>query len=116
MGIRGSIEEDDGLSNAGQVIHPVTNIKVGDADSRAKDVLGRVCQYSLSRFASAEGKEGGEFYKPRCVVRLLVAMIEPYKGCVYDPCCGLSQIPADNQSRRTKAAAGMRSLQRLCFA
>jgi type I restriction enzyme M protein len=100
----------------GHLIHLVTNIKVGDAESRAKDVLGRVYECFLSRFAGAEGKKGGEFYEPCCVVRLLVAMIEPYKGCVYDSCCGLSQIPADNQSRRTKAAAGMRSLQRLCFA
>ncbi|MGH8609188.1 MAG: type I restriction-modification system subunit M, partial [Gammaproteobacteria bacterium] len=57
---------------------------------RAKDVLGRVYEYFLSQFASAEGKKGGEFYTPRCVVKLLVEMIEPYKGRVYDPCCGSS--------------------------
>jgi type I restriction enzyme M protein len=74
----------------GQLIDLVTNIKIGDAESRAKDVLGRVYEYFLSQFASAEGKKGGEFYTPRCVVRLLVAMIEPYKGRVYDPCCGSS--------------------------
>ena len=74
----------------GQLIDLVTNIKVGDAESRAKDVLGRVYEYFLSQFASAEGKKGGEFYTPRCIVRLLVAMIEPYKGRVYDPCCGSS--------------------------
>ena len=52
------------------------------------DLLGRVYEYFLSQFASAEGKEGGEFYTPRSVVKLLVEMIEPYNGRVYDPCCG----------------------------
>ncbi len=74
----------------GQLIDLISNIKVGDTASRAKDVLGRVYEYFLSQFASAEGKKGGEFYTPRCVVRLLVEMIEPYKGRVYDPCCGSS--------------------------
>ena len=74
----------------GQLIDLITNIRVGDADSRAKDVLGRVYEYFLSQFASAEGKKGGEFYTPRCVVKLLVEMLEPYKGRVYDPCCGSS--------------------------
>lgn len=81
-----------GLDKArlGQLIDLVSNIKVGDKESRAKDVLGRVYEYFLSQFASAEGKKGGEFYTPRCVVRLLVEMLEPYKGRVYDPCCGSS--------------------------
>ncbi len=74
----------------GQLIDLVSNIKVGDADSRSRDVLGRVYEYFLSQFASAEGKKGGEFYTPRCVVKLLVEMLEPYKGRVYDPCCGSS--------------------------
>ena len=74
----------------GQLIDLITNIKVGDEDSRSKDVLGRVYEYFLSQFANAEGKKGGEFYTPRCVVQLLVRMIEPYKGRVYDPCCGSS--------------------------
>lgn len=74
----------------GQLVDLVSNIRVGDAESRSRDVLGRVYEYFLSQFASAEGKKGGEFYTPRCVVRLLVEMIEPYKGRVYDPCCGSS--------------------------
>ena len=74
----------------GQLIDLVSNIRVGDAESRARDVLGRVYEYFLSQFASAEGKKGGEFYTPRCVVKLLVEMLEPYKGRVYDPCCGSS--------------------------
>jgi type I restriction enzyme M protein len=74
----------------GQLIDLVSNIKVGDEDSRSRDVLGRVYEYFLSQFASAEGKKGGEFYTPRCVVKLLVEMLEPYKGRVYDPCCGSS--------------------------
>src|SRR5512138_793562 len=72
----------------GQLVDMISNIKVGDEASRAKDVLGRVYEYFLSQFASAEGKKGGQFYTPRCVVRVLVEMIEPYKGRVYDPCCG----------------------------
>ena len=74
----------------GQLIDLISNIQVGDADARAKDVLGRVYEYFLSQFASAEGKKGGEFYTPRCVVKLLVEMLEPYRGRVYDPCCGSS--------------------------
>src|SRR3990170_1878717 len=74
----------------GQIIDLIANIKVGDSESRSKDVLGRVYEYFLSQFGSAEGKKGGEFYTPRCVVKLLVEMIEPYKGRVYDPCCGSS--------------------------
>jgi type I restriction enzyme M protein len=74
----------------GQLIDLVSNIRVGDEHSRSKDILGRVYEYFLSQFASAEGKKGGEFYTPRCIVRVLVEMLEPYKGRVYDPCCGSS--------------------------
>ena len=74
----------------GQIIDLISNIQIGDEASRAKDVLGRVYEYFLSQFASAEGKKGGEFYTPRCVVKLLVEMLEPYRGRVYDPCCGSS--------------------------
>ena len=74
----------------GQLIDLITNIRVGDAESRSRDVLGRVYEYFLSQFATDEGKKGGEFYTPRCVVKLLVQMIEPFKGRVYDPCCGSS--------------------------
>ena len=74
----------------GQLIDMISNIRVGDADARSKDVLGRVYEYFLSQFASAEGKKGGEFYTPRCIVKLLVEMLEPYRGRVYDPCCGSS--------------------------
>ena len=74
----------------GQLIDLISNIKVGDEEARARDVLGRVYEYFLSQFASAEGKKGGEFYTPRCVVKLMVEMLEPYRGRVYDPCCGSS--------------------------
>ena len=74
----------------GQIIDLISNIQVGDEEARSKDVLGRVYEYFLSQFASAEGKKGGEFYTPRCVVKLLVEMLEPYRGRVYDPCCGSS--------------------------
>lgn len=74
----------------GQLVDLISNIRVGDEESRSRDVLGRVYEYFLSKFASAEGKKGGEFYTPNCVVKLLVEMIEPYSGRVYDPCCGSS--------------------------
>ena len=74
----------------GQLIDLISNITVGDQEARSKDVLGRVYEYFLSQFASAEGKKGGEFYTPRCVVKLLAEMLEPYRGRVYDPCCGSS--------------------------
>ena len=72
----------------GQLIDMIGNISVGTEAARANDVLGRVYEYFLGEFASSEGKKGGEFYTPRCIVRLLVQMIEPYSGRVYDPCCG----------------------------
>jgi type I restriction enzyme M protein len=72
----------------GQLIGLVSNIGLGDPASRAKDTLGRVYEYFLSQFASAEGKKGGQFYTPSHVVRVLVEMLAPYKGRVYDPCCG----------------------------
>ena len=74
----------------GQVVDMVSNIKIGGAEARATDVLGNVYEYFLEQFALAEGRKGGEFYTPRSVVRLLVAMLEPYQGRVYDPCCGSS--------------------------
>lgn len=72
----------------GELIDLVANIGLGDKESRSKDILGRVYEYFLSQFASAEGKKGGQFYTPRCVVQLLVEMLAPYKGRVLDPCCG----------------------------
>lgn len=72
----------------GEIIDLIGTIGLGDKENRAKDVLGRVYEYFLTKFASAEGKNGGQFYTPSCVVRLLVGMLSPYKGRVYDPCCG----------------------------
>jgi type I restriction enzyme M protein len=72
----------------GQLINLVTDIGLGSPADRAKDILGRVYEYFLSQFASAEGKRGGQFYTPSRVVRVLVEMLAPYKGRVYDPCCG----------------------------
>ncbi len=72
----------------GQLIDLISNIGLGDKENRSKDILGRVYEYFLSSFASAEGKKGGQFYTPRCVVRVLVEMLAPYKGRVFDPCCG----------------------------
>ncbi|MDQ3819401.1 MAG: type I restriction-modification system subunit M, partial [Acidobacteriota bacterium] len=72
----------------GELIDLVGTIGLGDKENRSKDILGRVYEYFLSEFASAEGKKGGQFYTPRSVVRLLVEMLAPYKGRVLDPCCG----------------------------
>jgi type I restriction enzyme M protein len=72
----------------GQLINLVSNIALGSPADRARDMLGRVYEYFLSQFASAEGKKGGQFYTPAHVVRVLVEMLAPYKGRVYDPCCG----------------------------
>ena len=74
----------------GQLIDLIGNITIGNEDARSNDVLGRVYEYFLGQFAGAEGKKGGEFYTPRCIVQLLVEMLEPYSGRVYDPCCGSS--------------------------
>ena len=72
----------------GELIDLISGIGLGTAAHREKDTLGRVYEYFLSRFASAEGRGGGEFYTPSSVVRVLVEMLEPYQGRVYDPCCG----------------------------
>ncbi len=77
-------------TSLGQVVDLVSNIKVGGAEARATDVLGSVYEYFLEQFALAEGRKGGEFYTPRSIVRLLVEMLKPYEGRVYDPCCGSS--------------------------
>ena len=74
----------------GRLIDTVGNFRLGDEEARSRDMLGRVYEYFLSRFASDEGRRGGEFYTPRCVVGLLVRMLEPWRGRVYDPCCGSS--------------------------
>ena len=72
----------------GELIDLIGTIGLGEQENRSKDILGRVYEYFLSEFASAEGKRGGQFYTPRCVVRTLVEMLAPYSGRVYDPCCG----------------------------
>ncbi|RZB34043.1 MAG: type I restriction enzyme M protein [Desulfobacteraceae bacterium Eth-SRB2] len=72
----------------GELLDIIGKIGLGDKAAQSKDILGRVYEYFLGRFAAAEGKGGGEFYTPQCVVKLLVRMIEPFKGRVYDPCCG----------------------------
>src|SRR5450830_1628642 len=75
-------------ASLGGLIDLVGNIALGDAKARSADVLGHVFEYFLGEFALAEGKQGGQFYTPRSIVELLVVMLEPYKGRVFDPCCG----------------------------
>ncbi len=93
-------------TNLGGLIDLVGNIALGDARARSADVLGHVFEYFLGEFALAEGKKGGQFYTPRSVVELLVEMMEPYKGRVFDPCCGSGgmfvqseKFVADHQGR-----------------
>ena len=75
-------------TNLGGLIDLVSNIALGDAKARSADVLGHVYEYFLGEFALAEGKQGGQFYTPKSIVKLLVEMLEPYSGRVLDPCCG----------------------------
>lgn len=72
----------------GGLIDLIGNIALGDEASKSKDILGRVYEYFLGQFAAAEGKKGGQFYTPRSIVELMVEMIEPHQGRVYDPACG----------------------------
>jgi len=72
----------------GKLIDLMSGIGLGSKEHQDKDTLGRVYEYFLARFAGSEGKGGGEFYTPVSIVRLLVEMLEPYSGRVYDPCCG----------------------------
>lgn len=77
-------------ASLGQLLDLIGNIALGTEAAKSKDLLGRVYEYFLGEFASAEGKKGGQFYTPKSVVKLMVQMIEPYKGRIYDPCCGSS--------------------------
>jgi type I restriction enzyme M protein len=80
--------EDLDKRRLGELIDLVGTIGLGDKESQSKDILGRVYEYFLGQFANAEGKKGGEFYTPPSVVRVLVEILGPYRGRVYDPCCG----------------------------
>jgi len=73
----------------GELIDLIGTIGLGSEENRSMDILGRVYEYFLSQFASAEGKKGGQFYTARCIVRLLVSMLAPHENArIYDPCCG----------------------------
>jgi type I restriction enzyme M protein len=80
--------EDLDKRRLGELIDLISTITLGTQESRSQDILGRVYEYFLGQFATAEGKKGGQFYTPASVVRLLVEMLEPYQGRIYDPCCG----------------------------
>src|SRR6202158_2401805 len=82
----------------GELIDLISGIAMHEKGEKAKDILGRVYEYFLGGFAGSEGKRGGEFYTPRSVVRVLVEMLEPYKGRVYDPCCGSGGMFVQSES------------------
>ncbi|MEW6579569.1 MAG: class I SAM-dependent DNA methyltransferase [Chloroflexota bacterium] len=91
--LKGVLPQDYGRATLdkrrlGELIDLIGTIGLGDRASQSKDILGRVYEYFLGQFASAEGKKGGEFYTPTSIVRLLVEILQPYQGRVYDPCCG----------------------------
>jgi type I restriction enzyme M protein len=89
----------------GELIDLIGTIGLGDRENRAKDILGRVYEYFLTQFASAEGKNGGQFYTPSCIVRTLVEMLAPYKGRIYDPCCGSGGMFVQSRSSSWLMAA-----------
>ena len=74
--------------NLGGLVDLVSTATLGTKEAQSKDLLGKVFEYFLGEFALAEGKKGGQFYTPQSVVKLLVNMLEPYEGRVFDPCCG----------------------------
>jgi type I restriction enzyme M protein len=92
----------------GELIDLISGLGLGTEENRKKDLLGRVYEYFLGRFASAEGKGGGEFYTPRHVVKLLVEMIEPLHGRIYDPCCGSGGMFVQSE-RFVEAHGGQRN-------
>ncbi|TVL96861.1 MAG: DNA methyltransferase, partial [Candidatus Brocadia sp. WS118] len=75
-------------ASLGGLIDLIGTIAIGTAKAQSQDVLGRVYEYFLGQFALAEGRKGGQFYTPESIVKLLVEMLEPYEGRVFDPCCG----------------------------
>ncbi len=93
----------------GELVDIIGNVDLQAKKSGVKDPLGRVYEYFLKKFASAEGKGGGEFYTPQCVVQLLVKMIEPYKGRVFDPCCGSGGMFVQSVSSKNTAAVWVTS-------
>ncbi len=92
-GLKGVLPKDYGRPSLnktmlGELVDVFSKLTMTGEDSQGRDVFGRVYEYFLNGFAGAEGRRGGEFYTPRSVVSLLVEMVEPFKGRVYDPCCG----------------------------
>ena len=75
-------------TSLGELIDLITNTELQAENHKSKDLFGRVYEYFLGEFANAEGKKGGQFYTPKAIVKLMVEMIEPYKGRVYDPASG----------------------------
>lgn len=91
----------------GELLDLVSGIGMGGGEGRSRDILGRVYEYFLAQFAAAEGRRGGEFYTPRCLVRLLVEMLAPRRGSIFDPCCGSGGMFV--QSERFLEARGGRA-------
>ncbi|WP_447018803.1 type I restriction-modification system subunit M N-terminal domain-containing protein [Shewanella algae] len=84
----------DTINNIDLIVEQQSN----ECQLSEQDVVGRVYEYFLGKFAASEGQRGGEFYTPKCVVTLIAEMLEPYKGKIYDPCCGKRYIPSFNRT------------------
>ena len=101
-------------ASLGGLINLVSSAVLGTKEAQSKDILGRVFEYFLGEFALAEGKKGGQFYTPGSVVRLLVEMLEPYEGRVFDPCCGsggmfvMSEKFIESHQDRYKNGSGLK--------
>ncbi len=109
----------------GELLNLFAEIGFGEPDDRAKDILGRVYEYFIGKFAEKEGKRGGEFFTPRCVVNLIVEMLKPLKGRIFDPACGsggmfvqsLKFIEAHGGRKRDVSIFGQESIEatwRIC--
>ncbi|MBA7554124.1 hypothetical protein ES705_46736 [subsurface metagenome] len=100
----------------GSLIDLIGTVTLGDEESKKQDILGKVYEYFLGQFALAEGKKGGQFYTPRSLVKLLVEMIEPYNGRVFDPCCGSGGmfVRRQKQNLNVLAVRGQKSNKNLC--
>ena len=84
-------------ASLGGLIDLFASAVLGTKEAQSKDILGKVYEYFLGEFALAEGKKGGQFYTPGSVVKLLVEMLEPYEGRVFDPCCGSGGMFIQNE-------------------
>jgi type I restriction enzyme M protein len=93
------VKEKLDKASLGGLIDIISTVALGDSVSRPNDVLGKVYKYLLGQFALSENKKGGQFYTPRCMVQLLVELLKPYEGCVFDPYCDFGGMFVQSEKR-----------------